>query len=416
MAVHLACQSLLEGECDMALAGGAAVTVPEIKGYLHEEGGVLSSDGHCRAFDHRANGMVGGSGACVVLLKRLPEAMRDRDHIHALIRGSAINNDGSLKLGYAAPSIEGQARAITAAHAVAEVEAETISYVEAHGTGTALGDPVEVAALTQAFRKSTAKKQFCALGSAKTNIGHLDTAAGAAGLIKTVLALQHKKIPASLNFDKPNPKIDFDNSPFFVNTALRDWTGPKPLRAGVSSFGVGGTNAHVVLEEAPEPQPAKQGRAIQLLVLSARTANALDNAAHNLARHLKQNPETCLADTAYPLQVGRKQFAHRLAVVCRTPEAAVAGLERRSDGRFISGVAPESSPAAVSMFPGQGAQFTGMLQEQYEEESFFRSVVDRCCEQLVPALGLDLRAIIYPDARDREAADKKLTQTAIAQP
>jgi amino acid adenylation domain-containing protein len=416
VAVHLACQSLLEGECDMALAGGAAVTVPEIKGYLHEEGGVLSSDGHCRAFDHRANGMVGGSGACVVLLKRLPEAMRDRDHIHALIRGSAINNDGSLKLGYAAPSIEGQAMAITAAHAVAEVEAETISYVEAHGTGTALGDPVEVAALTQAFRKSTAKKQFCALGSAKTNIGHLDTAAGAAGLIKTVLALQHKKIPASLNFDKPNPKIDFDNSPFFVNTALRDWTGPKPLRAGVSSFGVGGTNAHVVLEEAPEPQPAKQGRAIQLLVLSARTANALDNAAHNLARHLKQNPETCLADAAYTLQVGRKQFAHRLAVVCRTPEAAVAGLERRSDGRFISGVAPESSPAAVFMFPGQGAQFTGMLQEQYEEESFFRSVVDRCCEQLVPALGLDLRAIIYPDGRDREAADKKLTQTAIAQP
>ena len=252
VAVHVACQGIFSGECDMAVAGGVSVDVPQKGGYFHKDGDILSPDGHCRAFDARAQGTIPGSGVGVVLLKRLEDALADGDHIHAVIRGSAINNDGSSKVGYTAPSIEGQVRVIRAAHALAEVEAESISYVEAHGTGTSIGDPIEIAALTEAFSAGTEKKRFCAIGSVKTNIGHLNTAAGVVGLIKTILALEHRQIPPSLHFDNPNPKIDFEGSPVYVNTQLQDWVGPRPLRAGVSSFGMGGTNAHVVLEEAPE--------------------------------------------------------------------------------------------------------------------------------------------------------------------
>ena len=252
VAVHVACQGLLNGECDVALAGGVTLGIPQKIGYLYQEGMILSPDGHCRTFDAKAQGTIAGSGAGIVVLKRLKDAIADRDQIHAIIKGSAINNDGAMKVGFTAPSVSGQAAVIGEAQAIAGVDAETISYIEAHGTATPIGDPIEIAALTQAFSQSTDKKGFCAIGSLKTNLGHLDTAAGVAGLIKTVLALQNKMLPPSLHFETPNPKIDFANSPFYVNTTLKEWiTNNTPRRAGVSSFGIGGTNAHVIVEEAP---------------------------------------------------------------------------------------------------------------------------------------------------------------------
>jgi len=251
VAIHLACQSLLNGECDMALSGAVSVRIPQKTGYLHQEGMILSPDGHCRAFDAKAQGIVVGSGVGVIVLKRLEDAMADGDTVHAVIKGSAINNDGSLKVGFTAPSVDGQSKVIAEAQDVAGVDPETITFIESHGTGTALGDPIEIKALTQAFQLSTQKRGFCAIGSVKTNFGHLDTVAGIAGIMKTVLALKHRQIPPSLHFEQPNPAIDFANSPFYVNTKLSSWnTGEIPRRAGVSSFGIGGTNAHVIIEEA----------------------------------------------------------------------------------------------------------------------------------------------------------------------
>nr|QEO74484.1 Beta-ketoacyl synthase [uncultured bacterium] len=254
VAVHAACQSLLNGECDMALAGGASVNVPQVSGYTYEEGGILSPDGHCRPFDAGANGTVPGSGVAVVLLKRMEDALRDGDHVHAVIKGSAINNDGARKIGYTAPSVDGQVSVIADALGVAGVRPETVTYVEAHGTGTSLGDPIEIEALTQVFSADTDRRGFCAVGSIKANVGHLDAAAGATGLIKAVLALEHKTLPPGIHYEAANPQIDFADGPFYVNTTLREWEpGPTPRRAGVSSFGIGGTNAHVILEEPPPP-------------------------------------------------------------------------------------------------------------------------------------------------------------------
>src|SRR5580704_1709229 len=413
VAVHMACQSLLEGECSMALAGGVSLQVPESRGYLYEEGGILSPDGHCRAFDAKAQGTTPGNGVCLVLLKRLEEALSDGDYIYAVIKGSAVNNDGSGKIGYTAPSIDGQAKVIRLAHAVAGVEAETISYVETHGTGTPLGDPIEIAALSEAFRGTTRKKRFCAIGSVKTNIGHLNAAAGAAGLIKTVLSLHNKQIPPSLHFETPNPNIDFENSPFFVNTHLYEWTSPRPLRAGVSSFGIGGTNAHIVLEEAPQRRPSQVSHRPQLLLLSAKTDGALQKATKNLSEYLIQHPEESLADVAYTLQVGRKHFPHRTMLVCQGREDAVRGLER-SDREGAT--APESGRSAVFLFPGQGAQFVQMGRELYEAERFFREVVDRCCERIKRLVGKELRQIITPDSATLEYAGEQLKQTAVIQP
>ncbi len=333
VALCMACQSLLTYQSDMALAGGVSITFPEKKGYLYREGGITSPDGHCRAFSADAQGTVFGSGAGVVVLKRVADAIADGDSIYAVIRGSALNNDGSLKISYTAPSVDGQAEAILLAQTLAGVAPETISYVEAHGTGTLLGDPVEVAALTQAFRAGTDQRQFCALGSVKTNIGHLDAAAGIAGLIKTTLALHRQKIPPSLNYARANPQIDFASSPFFVAATLADWptvTG-VPRRAGVSSFGVGGTNAHLVLEEAPAPARTAHPRAAQLLLLSARSESALAQAALNLRDHLLAHPTLNLADVAYTLQVGRRAFGCRRAVLCRDHADALALLAPRSD-------------------------------------------------------------------------------------
>jgi len=411
VAVHLACQALLGGDCDMALVGGASVSAHQHIGYLYEQGSIHSPDGHCRAFDAQARGTVGGSGVAVAALKRLEDALADGDTVHAVILASAINNDGSAKIGFTAPRVEGQAAAIRAAHVAADVDPATVSYVEAHGTGTELGDPIEVEALTQAFRAGTDRTGFCALGSIKTNLGHLDAAAGIAGLIKTTLALRAGEIPPSLHFTRPNPQIDFASSPFFVNATLAEWTPPAgvPRRAGVSSFGIGGTNAHVVMEQAPAvaPSPAPS-RPEQLLVLSARTDTALDAAARRLAAHLEQNPEQALADVAWTLQRGRRTFAHRRAVVARTHAEAAQALADAAKG--VTGRAGSEAPAAVFLFPGQGAQYAGMARGLHAREPVFREALDRCAELLRPHLGLDLREAIFSDDADR------LKQTALTQP
>jgi phthiocerol/phenolphthiocerol synthesis type-I polyketide synthase E len=402
-AVHVACQSVLNYECDMALAGGVSIHFPEKAGYLHHEGGPTSLDGHCRAFDARAQGFVSGHGAGIVVLKRLEDALADGDTIYAVIKGSAMNNDGSLKVSYMAPSVEGQVEVVALAQAIAGVDPETISYVEAHGTATALGDPIEVAALTQAFRAHTARSQFCAIGSVKTNIGHLDSAAGVAGLIKTALALAHKLIPPSLHFEKPNPQIDFENSPFYVNTRPAEWrTNGHPRRASVTSLGMGGTNTHVILEEAPPVEPSSGSRPWQLLLLSARSPAALEQATDNLAAHLGRHPEIGLADAAYTLQVGRWDFEHRRAVVCRDRDAAVAILEARDpEWIWTDAREPGTRPLAF-MFTGQGAQYPNMGRELYETEPLFREQVDRCAELLAPHLGLDLREVLYPETTNDE--------------
>ncbi|MDJ0845095.1 type I polyketide synthase [Crocosphaera sp.] len=417
VAVHLACQTLLTYQCDMALAGGVSIQVPQIGGYLYKEGGITSPDGHCRAFDHQAQGTIFGNGVGMVLLKRLDEAIADGDHIYGVIKGSAINNDGTLKVSYTAPSVAGQADAIAEAQAIGEVEPETITYIEAHGTGTALGDPIEITALNQVFRASTEKKQFCAIGSVKTNIGHLNRAAGISGLIKTLLALKHQKIPPSLNFEQPNPNIDFDNSPFYVNTTLADWQPPGiPRRAGVSSFGFGGTNAHVVLEESPMTEPSSPSRAWQLLVLSAKTDTALEKASQNLGAYLKAHPDLNLGDVAYTLQVGRRRFAQSRIVVGQGRDGAITALETPDHSPVVKRPATDEPPPVTFMFSGQGSQYPNMGRELYQSEAVFREQIDDCAEGLKPHLGQDIRDIIYPDSDQENQAAEKLKQTAITQP
>ncbi|MGH7792540.1 MAG: type I polyketide synthase, partial [Thermodesulfobacteriota bacterium] len=316
VAVQLAYLSLLNYQCDIALAGGASIRTPRKAGYLYKEGMILSPDGHCRAFDAKAQGTIVGEGVGIVVLKRLADALADRDCIHAVIKGGSINNDGALKVGYTAPSVDGQVEVIAMAQAIAGVDADTISYIETHGTATPLGDPIEIAALTKAFRANTKRQRFCAIGSVKTNIGHLDAAAGVAGLIKTALALKHRMLPPSLHFEAPNPNIDFDNSPFYVNARLAEWKrGGTPLRAGVSSFGIGGTNAHVIVEEAPPLEASGPSKPWQLLVLSAKSGAALENMTENLLQHLKEHPNINLADVAYTLQLGRRSFSQRRMLV-----------------------------------------------------------------------------------------------------
>ena len=418
VAVHLACQSLLNHECDMALAGGVSVKVPSKQGYLYQEGGITSPDGHCRAFDSRAQGTVGGSGVGIVVLKRLADALKDGDSIQAVIKGSAINNDGSLKVSYTAPGVDGQAGVIAEALAMAMVDPETVTYVETHGTATALGDPIEIAALTQAFRASTEKKGFCAIGSVKTNIGHLDAAAGVASLIKTVLGLKHKQIPPSLHFTEPNPQIDFAESPFYVNVTLSEWrTQGAPRRAGVSSFGIGGTNAHVVLEEAPPVESYETHRPAQLLVLSAKTATALEAATSNLAAYMQRHTDANLADITYTLQVGRRAFNHRLALVCHDKSEAVTALSAPDEKRVVTHLQERAGGRAIAfMFSGQGAQSVNMASELYRVEPTFRQQVDLCSEILRPHLGLDLRHVLYPTNEQAGEAASQIDQTFITQP
>lgn len=418
-ATHVACRALLNHEADMAIAGGAWVNLLHENGYYHQAGAILSPDGHCRAFDAKAAGTVIGSGVGIVVLKRLADALVDGDTIHAVIKGSAINNDGSAKAGYTAPSIEGQAEVILAAQTFAGVSADTISYVEAHGTGTTLGDPIEIAALTQAFRESTERRSFCGIGSVKSNVGHLDAAAGVAGLIKTALSLKHRILPPSLNFEQPNPQIDFASSPFYVNTVCKSWpSGSTPRRAGVSSFGIGGTNVHMIVEEAPSIQPSEPSRDWQLLMLSARSHAALGKALMRLQDHLATHPEQPLADVAYTLQVGRKQFSHRAIALCHDHEDAITLLQnRQADRLLIQQVVSENRPVTF-MFPGQGAQHIDMARDLYQREPIFRQEFDRCLQLLQPHLDFELPAILYPgtDETSRLAASSRLEQTEVTQP
>ncbi|MEW6755262.1 MAG: beta-ketoacyl synthase N-terminal-like domain-containing protein, partial [Candidatus Latescibacterota bacterium] len=412
VAIHLACQSLLGGECDLALAGGARVQVPLRGGYRYAEGGILSPDGHCRAFDARARGTVYGSGVGMVVLKRLEEARADGDQVWAVIRGSAVNNDGADRAGFTAPGVRGQAAVIEEALAVAGTPADTIGYVEAHGTGTALGDPVEIAALTMAYRRSTGRCGYCAIGSVKTNIGHLDAGAGVASVIKVALALKHGLLPPSLHFQRPNPQIDFAGSPFRVSTELREWPRADgyPRRAGVSSFGLGGTNVHLVLEEAPAPQPSSPARPWQVLVLSAQSAPALGRASADLAAFLQESPQTELADVAYTLAVGRRTLTHRRIAVGHSAAEASVALEAADSPRSASTVLQSATPGVVFLFPGQAAQYPGMGREAYHTEPVFREQIDYCSECLREALDADLREVLYGGSGD------ELEATQFAQP
>ena len=419
VAVHQASQSLLNGECDMALAGGVTIELPHARGYLFEEGEILSPDGHCHAFDHRAQGTVFGSGAGCVVLRRLEDAIADGDHIWAVLRGTAVNNDGAAKAGYLAPSVEGQAKAVAEAHGVAGVSADTIGYVECHGTGTYLGDPIEVAALTQAFNETTQETGFCGIGSVKTNIGHTDTAAGVASLIKVSMALHHGQIPPSLGYEAPNPAIDFDGSPFRVNDRLSDFPRLKgaPRRAGVNSLGVGGTNAHAVVEEAPERATSDESDwPFQLLVLSARNKGALDDASRNLADHLRAHPEQPLADVAWTLKQGRRAFEHRRVLVATSHEDAAAKLEAGDRFSIFTHQALPERPEVVFMFPGGGAQYAGMARDLYETEPVFREWMDKGLDHLAPRLDYDLRKLWLPEPGAEAEAAERLKRPSVQLP
>ncbi|NAZ37821.1 type I polyketide synthase [Rubellimicrobium sp. CFH 75288] len=415
VATHYACQSLLLGECDLALAGGATLELPQPRGYLFREGEILSPDGECHAFDHRAAGTVFGSGAAVAVLRRLEDALRDGDPVYAVIRGSAVNNDGARKAGYLAPSVDGQADCVAEALRVAGLPADAVSYVECHGTGTYLGDPIEVAALTDAFRRTTARTGFCRIGSVKTNIGHLDTAAGTASLAKAALALHHRAIPPSLGYEAPNPAIPFDETPFRVADRLLPWDGPEPRRAGVNSLGVGGTNAHLILEEAPPPPPSEEPAfPFALLALSARTRPALEAASRRLAAHLRAHPGERLADVAWTLQQGRRAFAHRRVLVAGTHEEAAALLDN-PDPRRVWTHEAIPSPEAVFMFPGGGAQYPGMARDLYETEPEFRDWADRGLAHLA-ALGDDPRPHWLPAPGGEEEAARALLAPSVQLP
>lgn len=397
--VSLACQSLLNYESDMALVGASSLGIPVKAGYFYEEGGVFSPDGYCRAFDAKGKGFIGGDGVAVVVLKRLSDAVTEGNTIYAVIKGAAINNDGANKIGFTAPSIQAQAEVIAMAQAIAGVTPETISYIEAHGTATPLGDPIEIAALNRVFQENSDAKQYCAIGSVKTNIGHLDVAAGVTGLIKTALSLYHQLIPPSLHFEEANPAIDFENSPFFVNKALSPWKeGNSPRRAGVSSFGIGGTNAHTVLEEAPSLPTTTSSRPYQLLLLSAKTEPALEAVTNNLCDHLNHGPIESFADVAFTLQVGRQPFAFRRMVVCQNPADAQAALSDPS--RAITRYQPAGDRPLAFMFPGGGAQYANMGHSLYELEPRFRQIVDQCADLLLDIMGYDIRHKLYGEDKE----------------
>ncbi|HTJ29215.1 MAG TPA: aminotransferase class III-fold pyridoxal phosphate-dependent enzyme, partial [Acidobacteriaceae bacterium] len=420
VAVAQAAQSLLTGQCEMALAGAVSVTFPLHRGYLAQEGGLASLDGHCRPFDAAASGTVFGHGAGVVLLKRLDAALADGDQVLAVLRGFALNNDGNMKVGYTAPSVEGQAQVIARAQKMAGVPTDSITYLEAHGTGTPVGDPIEVAALTRAFRASTDAQHFCSLGTAKSNVGHLDVAAGATGLIKTILQLQHRQIPGLLHYQSPNPELHLEGSPFFVDRELRTWDGHGyPLRAGVSAFGVGGTNAHLIVEEAPATLASTPGRETQLLLWSAKTPTSLDAITSSLAGHFAQHPETNLADAAYTLQTGRASHKLRRAAVVSSPEEA-SKISALTGSSLIQNDHPFDHPRLVFAFPGQGVQMVHMGKELYESEPVFRQAFDACDAILTPLLGESLTSLVYPenlaDEASREEAASRLNQTLNAQP
>jgi phthiocerol/phenolphthiocerol synthesis type-I polyketide synthase E len=414
VAISLACESLHHHRCDMALAGGVTVRVPQRGGYYYAPGSILSPDGHCRPFDVNAQGTIVGSGVGIVALRRLADALAEHDNIRAVILGTGINNDGNDKVGYTAPSSRGQSGAIRAALRMSGVSPDSIGYVEAHGTGTILGDPIEISALTEVFRDNTKRRGFCGIGSVKSNFGHLSCAAGVAGLIKTILSLEHGAIPPTVHFAAPNPAIDLAASPFYVTRKLSPWErNCSPRRAGVSSFGVGGTNAHVVLEEAPARTPTKPSHSSQLLTISARSEAALNRAAERLADHLEAHPEIALSDAAATLHVGRRSFPFRRAVVADDRKRAVASL-RESHATPAEAAPRERS--VVFMFPGQGSQHPGMAEDLYCAEPLVKGTIDRCAGILENHLQADIRSFIFPSAKKRKNAAETLKDTKWAQP
>ncbi|MDQ1350832.1 MAG: hypothetical protein QG657_1134, partial [Acidobacteriota bacterium] len=421
VAVDHACRALVSGACSIALAGGVSVTFHDEGGYLYQEGTIMSPDGHCRAFDAGAKGTVGGNGVGVVVLKRFEEAEADGDTVYAVIKGFAINNDGRNKVGFTAPSSEGQSKAIRGALDMARVNPETIGYIETHGTGTPLGDPIEMEGLKLAFNGAGSRKtKYCALGSVKTNIGHLDAAAGITGFIKTVLSLHHRFIPPSLNFKTPNPQIDFENSPFYINAAPKTWErNGYPLRAGVSSFGLGGANVHVILEEyikhdqgalfektAPWT-PAKTFD--KVILLSAKTPLALETMSHNLADYFEHHPNINLNDAAYTLQIGRKAFNQRKMLVCSDTAEAILKLE---SGDVETSIAEEEKHTIIFMFSGQGSQYVNMGLDLYKNEPVFRNQIDECFQILKNITGIDMKPVLYPDEGTItiEEAERKIFQ------
>jgi len=415
-AIAQACNALWNRECDMVLAGGVSVTSPVNSGQRYEEGAMYSNDGHTRTFDSGARGTVFSDGAGMVVLKRYSDALADGDTVYALVRGTGLNNDGGDKGSFTAPSIQGQAGVISMAQAMAGTDAGSISYIEAHGTATPLGDPIEIEGLTTAFRRQTDKKQFCAIGSVKTNFGHLTAAAGVAGFIKTVLSLYHKELPPSLHYREPNPQIPFEETPFYVNSKLRPWdTSLLPRRAGISSFGVGGTNAHIVLEEAPQGLPSGPGRTRQLLMLSAKTATALNQRKKDLRDYVLNNPGLNIADTAFTLQTGRHDFVHRWFAVVTDNGDACTQLDQADVKRSATHKLQQSASGVAFMFPGQGSQYTGMGSTLYRDEPVFRDAVDRCVAVLQPMLGRDLKELLFAAEGDPEA-DQLLKQTYFTQP
>ena len=417
VAICQACQSLLFYQCDMALAGGASVGSPRKSGYLYEVGGIVSSDGHCRPYDSKAQGFVPGSGAGIVVLKRLEDAIKDGDKITAVIKGFAVNNDGSSKVSYAAPSVDAQAQVIAEAQLVSGVTADTIGYVEGHGTGTAMGDPIEVTALTQAFRETTDKNNFCVLGSVKSNMGHLDAAAGVTGLIKTSLVLKNKMIPPTIHYNKPNPRIDFENSPFYVSNELINWNeNIGPRRAGVTSLGMGGTNAHVVLEEAPITADSSDNKPVDLIILSGKTDVVVKNQAANLKKYLENNENVKLSDMAYTLQQGRKEFNHRKSFIGANVNELMLSLQAFiKNDNSIAEKAPLIERPVVFMFPGQGSQYVNMARDLYENIQSFKRDIDECSKIVNELIDVDILDIIYPHKGNEENAEKLIKQTQYTQ-
>jgi amino acid adenylation domain-containing protein len=416
LAVAQAWQSLVNYQSDLALAGAVSISFPQRRGYFYNEGGMVSPDGHCRPFDAAAAGTVFGAGAGMVLLKRAEEAIADGDHIYAMLLGAGINNDGADKIGYAAPSSKGQADAIAMAHAVAGVDAASIGYVECHGTGTPLGDPIEVSALVQVFASEQPRAAKCLLSSVKGNVGHLDVAAGMAGLMKAALSLERGKVPGTLHYSAPNPRLNLEETPFAIAGVVTEWPRGQAdgdvRRAGVSAFGVGGTNVHLVLEEAPEAATGTSERAKQVLCLSGRSEAALDAQCMRLAKYFESAETVSLPDVAYTLAVGRRAFSHRLTVVVDSRDAALVQLRKPNEIRGRRVISETKSRVAM-LFPGQGSQYPGMGEGLYRGEPSYRQIVDDCCDRLQGIARFDLRKVLYSESS--EAADL-LAQTRYAQP
>ncbi len=416
--IHHACQALIAGECDIAIAGGSRISVPQKSGYLYSQGGILSRDGKCCVFDKNASGTLSGSGAGAVVLRPLQNALDDGDQVYAIIKGSAINNDGKRKIGFTAPSVAGQAEVIRKALHVAEVNPESIGYIEAHGTGTSLGDPIEVKALTNAYKSFTQRKQYCAIGSVKANIGHLDAAAGIAGIIKAACVLKNKILPPCVNYREPNPEIDFKNSPFFVNAEAIKWQSSQPRRAAVSAFGIGGTNAHVILQENISQTVSGASKKWQLLVFSAKTREALEENMQRFSRWLEKNPTVNFSDAAYTLKVGRSQLEYRSCIAVQSSESAAAVIAEKNPFDIHFSYTKQRQLPLVFMFSGQGTQYPDMGKELYSEEPLFRMIIDDCAEKMRVYLDdVDIRDILF--LKDDEAQDRaqhRLYHTRFTQP